>query len=103
MGINLNLIDFKLLFDKIDFDSEGQIDYFKFCLLDYDKEQIRNRLLLQQRKPLLLKDKKEGHARFMDGRLPKNKDQQKFLEECGDYNRAKIYLDKKNKIKSNHE
>lgn len=52
---------------------------------------------------MLLKDKKEGHARFMDGRLPKNKDQQKFLEECGDYNRAKIYLDKKNKIKSNHE
>jgi hypothetical protein len=50
MGINLNLNDYKLLFDKIDFNSEGQIDYFKFCLLDYDKEQQRQRLLAIEKK-----------------------------------------------------
>jgi hypothetical protein len=38
MGINLTLPDYRLIFDKIDFDEEEEIDYFKFCLLDYDKE-----------------------------------------------------------------
>jgi hypothetical protein len=41
MGINLTLPDFRLIFDKIDFDKEEEIDYFKFCLLDYDKEEMR--------------------------------------------------------------
>lgn len=41
MGINLTLPDYRLLFDKIDFNNEQEIDYFKFCLLDYDKELIR--------------------------------------------------------------
>jgi Ca2+-binding EF-hand superfamily protein len=41
MGIALTLPDYRLIFDKIDFDNEGEIDYFKFCLLDYDKEGIR--------------------------------------------------------------
>ena len=41
MGINLTLPDYRLLFDKIDFNNEQEIDYFKFCLLDYDKEQMR--------------------------------------------------------------
>ena len=44
MGINLTLSDYKLLFNKIDFNSEEEIDYFKFCLLDYDKEGIRQKL-----------------------------------------------------------
>ena len=44
MGINLTLPDFRLLFEKIDFDNEGEIDYFKFCLLDFDKNAIREKL-----------------------------------------------------------
>ena len=41
MGIALTFPDYRLIFDKIDFDNAGEIDYFKFCLLDYDKEGIR--------------------------------------------------------------
>lgn len=41
MSIDLTLPDYRLIFDKIDFDNEGEIDYFKFCLLDVDKEDIR--------------------------------------------------------------
>jgi len=44
MGINLTLPDYRLIFDKIDFDKDEEIDYFKFCLLDYDKENIRQKL-----------------------------------------------------------
>ena len=44
MGINLTLPDFRLLFEKIDFDNEGEIDYFKFCLLDFDKVELREKL-----------------------------------------------------------
>jgi hypothetical protein len=44
MGINLTLPDYRLLFDAIDFDKEQEIDYFKFCLLDYDKEAVRRKL-----------------------------------------------------------
>ena len=41
MGINLTLPDNRLIFDIIDFDQEEEIDYFKFCLLDYDQENMR--------------------------------------------------------------
>jgi hypothetical protein len=44
MGINLTLPDYRLIFDKIDYNTEEEIDYFKFCLLDYDKESLRQRL-----------------------------------------------------------
>lgn len=41
MGISLSVPDYRLIFDKIDFDKEEEIDYFKFCLLDYEKEAMR--------------------------------------------------------------
>ena len=41
MGINLTLPDNRLIFDIIDFDKVEAIDYFKFCLLDYDQENMR--------------------------------------------------------------
>jgi hypothetical protein len=44
MGVDLNLSDYRLIFDKIDYNEEGEIDYFKFCLLDTGKEVIRNKL-----------------------------------------------------------
>lgn len=84
MGINLTLPDYRLIFDRIDFDKEEEIDYFKFCLLDYDKEAVRNRLIEEhnrqtdgsssQTKSKAGGSKDDAHPRFKDGRLPKNKD-----------------------------
>ena len=44
MGVHLSVVDFRLLFEQIDFNSEGRVDYFKFCLLDSDKEEMRDDL-----------------------------------------------------------
>jgi Ca2+-binding EF-hand superfamily protein len=41
MGIHVSMADYRLIFEKIDFDKGGEVDYFKFCLLDYDKEAMR--------------------------------------------------------------
>lgn len=41
MGISLTIADYRLIFDKIDFDGDQEIDYFKLCLLDYNKEGVR--------------------------------------------------------------
>lgn len=38
LGVNLTLPDYRLIYDKINFNKEDEIDYFKFCLLDYAKE-----------------------------------------------------------------
>lgn len=45
IGFHISLSDYRLLFDQIDFDEAGDIDYFKFCLLDYDKVELRERLI----------------------------------------------------------
>lgn len=37
IGIRMNLDDFQRLFDLIDFDQAGEIDFRKFCLLNVDK------------------------------------------------------------------
>ncbi len=47
MGVHLSVIDFRLVFEKIDFNNEGSIDYFKFCLLDCDQESTRDTLKKQ--------------------------------------------------------
>lgn len=47
MGVHLSVIDFRLVFEKIDFNNEGSIDYFKFCLLDCDQESTRETLKKQ--------------------------------------------------------
>ena len=43
------------------------------------------------------------NPRYRDGRLPKNKDQSKFIEECQEMNKTKTYLKQKMAIKSNFE
>lgn len=45
MGIHVSISDYRLIFEKIDFDKNEEIDYFKFCLLDYDKEALRENLI----------------------------------------------------------
>jgi|LauGreDrversion4_2_1035121.scaffolds.fasta_scaffold82307_2 Ca2+-binding EF-hand superfamily protein len=37
MGIRLKLADFKMIFDALDFDSRGQIDFNKFSFLNADR------------------------------------------------------------------
>ena len=44
IGFQISLSDYKLLFDTIDFDEAGEVDYFKFCLLDVDKHALREQL-----------------------------------------------------------
>lgn len=43
------------------------------------------------------------NPRYRDGRLPKNKDQSKFMEECQEMNKTKTYLKHKMQIKSSYE
>ncbi len=45
IGFHISLSDYRILFNQIDFDQAGEIDYFKFCLLDYDRVNDRERLL----------------------------------------------------------
>jgi Ca2+-binding EF-hand superfamily protein len=45
IGFEISLSDYRLLFDQIDFDEAGEIDYFKFCLLDFDKHDLRHQLM----------------------------------------------------------
>lgn len=37
MGIKLRLNDFKMLFDVLDYDNRGTIDFSKFCHLNADR------------------------------------------------------------------
>ena len=37
IGIRMNLPDFHLIFDMIDYDKKNEIDFSKFCLLNIDK------------------------------------------------------------------
>jgi Ca2+-binding EF-hand superfamily protein len=40
MGIKLKLTDFKLIFDALDYDGRGHIDFTKFCYLNADRYSI---------------------------------------------------------------
>jgi hypothetical protein len=48
-------------------------------------------------------EKSGVNPRFRDGRLPKNKDQNQFLEECQESSKTKKYLDKKLLISASYE
>ena len=104
IGFNISLSDYRLLFDQIDFDEAGVLDYFKFCLLDYDKVYQRDSL---QKKYELQKvadqvgkhdfnDKNE--AKFEDGNVPKNKDVNKFISAVRTKTFKQELLDKKEVI-----
>ena len=45
MGIKLKYADYKLIFEYVDYDNEGEIDYNKFLLLNQDnnwKQKIKD-------------------------------------------------------------
>ena len=104
MGISLTLPDYRLIFDKIDYNDEGEIDYFKFCLLDYDKEQLRQKLSEGQTVSsgmFRTSSKSSGvHQRYPDGVVPKNKDPSSFVANIQEGLRTQTYLDKKREIRS---
>jgi len=58
IGMNLSLPDYRLLFEAIDYDEVGEIDFFKFTLLDYDKGQLREKLRADFQRSLLTCDGK---------------------------------------------
>ena len=37
MGVSMPLTDFKMVFETIDYDKTGEIDFSKFCLFNTDK------------------------------------------------------------------
>ena len=37
MGIRLKIDDFKMIFDALDYDGRGQVDFNKFCYLNADR------------------------------------------------------------------
>ena len=40
IGIKLRLGDFKLLFDTLDFDGKGHVDFVKFCHMNADRYSV---------------------------------------------------------------
>lgn len=45
IGVKFKLEDYKLIFEKLDYDKEGSIDFFKFCLLNTDKHHDLSKLI----------------------------------------------------------
>ena len=37
IGITMALDDFKLIFNVLDYDNQGELDFLKFCLINTDK------------------------------------------------------------------
>lgn len=37
IGIKLRLADFKLVFDALDYDNKGTVDFVKFCHMNADR------------------------------------------------------------------
>lgn len=37
IGVKLKLTDYRLIFDAVDYNSEGEIGFSKFCLLNNDR------------------------------------------------------------------
>lgn len=89
MGFQISLSDYRLLFDQIDFDQAGEMDYFKFCLLDFDKHELRQKLIRDYQLSLVRKnqqDKSVYHKNNEDLNpqedltlFPKNKEMIRFL------------------------
>lgn len=112
MGLNLTLPDFRVLFEVIDFDNEGQIDFFKFCLLNYEKAELRDKL-----KRGTVTDPNYLNKRTMDMLTPdpivkktqdvkqiqKNKDEVAFNRTIQLRMPSREYLDKKLIIKANFQ
>ena len=87
MGIHVSISDYRLIFEKIDFDKNETIDYFKFCLLDYDKEALREELIREYELKQLLQDQ-DGATKIKDDEItgkdvatiPKNKEGTQFMQ-----------------------
>lgn len=93
IGIKLSYGDCKLIFDYIDYDKEGEIDYNKFLLLNTDNKKFEKIKYMEKKKKeweevnrslkayeISEKSISENSMSglFGDGIIPKNKSLQKF-------------------------
>jgi Ca2+-binding EF-hand superfamily protein len=46
IGVKLKMDDYKKIFESIDYDNEGEIDFTKFCLLNTDRKVDLNELVI---------------------------------------------------------
>lgn len=106
MGIHVSMSDYRLIFEKLDYDKGGEVDYFKFCLLDYDKEATREQLIekysLKQIKGLGQTEEnscddldKEKEANII---ILKNRAPNAFIQEIAEGDFKQQYLNKKSVI-----
>ena len=49
IGIKLSYADYKLIFESIDYDKQGEIDYNKFLLLNTDNKR-KDKIIYMERK-----------------------------------------------------
>ena len=112
IGFSISLSDYRILFDQMDYDQSGEIDYFKFCLLDYDKASMREKLNHEfnlqklrsqdEQKQKYTQDNKVN-LRYQDGNLPKNKDTNLFLSSVQQKSFQREFLEKKDTINANFQ
>lgn len=99
IGIQVSLPDYRLLFDQIDFDVAGEIDYFKFCLLDVNKTELRANLAQEHQLSLLNPGQEsQRHSRTRNYSLTnvtKNKELNKFMQEMKSKSFQQVFLDSK--------
>lgn len=113
MGIMLTMPDFRLLFEKIDYDNENEIDYFKFCLLDFEKNEMREKLKEgnggfgataaghKVDKIFGFEEILEnGHPIFRDGLIPKNKNPIAFTDAINCKSKTRKFLETKKMIEA---
>lgn len=106
MGISLSVVDFRLLFEDIDFNDEGSVDYFKFCLLDSDKQEFRENLKKQFKANQLLKLEVSTQLKspaVKDKLKPKNKDPTSFLAQINEQRFTQQLLKRRKKIQDKFE
>lgn len=83
------------------------MDYFKFCLLDFDKHELRQKLIRNHQLKVIKKidDKITGHKQDDRGSeyVPKNREIHKFMQAVNNQSHTEDYLSKKRSIMASHK
>lgn len=102
LGIKLNMADHRLIFEAIDYDNEGEVNFSKFCLLNEDNQEKLRKLQQDWKennddkksyvsrssgkppvapKMSLAASSTKGHPLFGDGVIPKSKNINDFTKQ----------------------
>ena len=107
IGIKLKYSDYKLIFDTLDYDQEGEIDYNKFLLLNTDNKRSERISYIEKKKGErevnrseydLSTKKSVEHKGFGDGVIPKNKSIASFHHDIQEKTDLQKFLDRRWKI-----